>query len=149
MSPVAYNRVEFFKAGGIPEPENSLRLHIESFRVHNDLTELASSKLHNLIAPYRYSGFSTAASMDRRIDLDLKDSTVEAILDALVLASKRKIWVVTLLDDSTITSKGLRRTMSLWSDKPAPDEDQPVWDLLHWGDPLPPLAVGNQSSRPG
>jgi hypothetical protein len=132
--------------GGIPAPENFLTLHIEGFRVDNDLTELASWKLHNLISPRHYAGFSTAASTDPKINLDLRDCTVEAALDALISASKRKIWVVTFLDDGSVTPKGLRRTLSLWSDKPAPDEDQPVWDLLHWGDPLPPLVAGTQSS---
>lgn len=124
----------------IPDAENFLRLHIKNLRVDNDLTEIASWRLHSLVAPARHSGFSTAANVEPRISLDLKDCTVEGALDALVLASKRKIWIVTFWNDASVTSKGLRRAMSLWSDKPAPDEEQPVWDLLHWGDPLPPLA---------
>jgi len=133
---VADGVVHVVYLGGIPDTENFLRLQVKSLRVDNDLAEIASWKLHNLISPRHYAGFSTAASMDPKIKLDLKDCTVEQALDALVLASKRKIWVVTFARDGSVTPKGLRRTLSLWSDKPAPDQDQPVWDLLHWGDPL-------------
>ena len=137
--------VHIFAPGAILDPESFLRLQIKSFRVEGDLTELASLRLHNLITPPRYSGFSAAANMDPRINLDLRDSTVEGVLDALVLASsKRKIWVVTFLDSKAVTPKGFRRTISLWADKPAPDEDQPVWDLLRWGDPMPPAIAAKK-----
>jgi hypothetical protein len=106
---VMYGVLHVYVAGGIPESENFLRLQIKSFHVDNELTELASWKLHNLITPRDYSGFSTAANVDPRIDLDLKESTVERIFDAFVLASKRKIWVVTFSDDTNSHIKRLER----------------------------------------
>ena len=139
--------VHIFHGEAIPEQENFLTLQVKDFHVENDFTELASFRLQNLISPRRYSGFSMAANTDPRINLDLRDSTVQGALDALVLASpKRKIWVVTFSSDSkAVTPEGFRRTMSLWSDKLAPDLDQPVWDLLRWGDPDPPLLAKSQS----
>lgn len=89
-----------------------------------------------------YAAFSIGATGDSRVEMELKDITVEGVLDALAISSKRQIWIVTFSNDTRLTHRGLRRTISLWNEKPVPDEDQPVWDLLRWGNPLPPLVSG-------
>lgn len=131
--------------GIIPDKQNFLTLPIKKFRATNDLAEVASWRLHNVVAPRHYAGFSMAANTDPKISLDVEDSTVQGALDALALASSRKIWLVTFADDTSLTPKGLRRTMSAWTDKPGPDAEQPVWDLIRWGDPLPTLLRNNQT----
>jgi len=76
----------------IPDRENFLKLKIEAFDVHNDYIELASWKLHTLVTPIRGSyQISIGGTGDSKIDVELKDTTVENILDALVVASNRKI----------------------------------------------------------
>ena len=125
----------------IPDPTNFLGLKIGAFEVHNAYVEVASFKLHMLVTPRRYGQISIGATGDSRVTLQLKNPTVEDALDSIATASNRKIWVVTFSDDPRLTARGLRRSMSLWSDKPQPDEEQPGWDLIRWGDPMPPAVV--------
>jgi len=126
----------------IPDTENFLETNIGDFKVHDIDVEVAYFKLHSVAGPRRYGNqqISIGATGDSKVSIDLKNSTVRGALDALTLASNRKIWIVTFLDDTHLTRRGLRRSMSLWSDKPGPDEGQPAWDTLRWGDPMPPLA---------
>jgi hypothetical protein len=53
------------------------------------------------------------------------------------LTSARKIWIVTFVNSGVLTRSGLRRTRTLWNDLTLPDEEQPLWDFLHWGDKFP------------
>ncbi len=133
--------VHVFPAAVIPDRENFLQLRIEAFEVH-DQVEVAFWKLHTLITPARPGSYqiSIGATGDSRVDVLLKDSTVENILDALATASNRKIWVATFSDEIGLTPRGFRRVRSLWSEKPGPDEGQPAWDFLRWGDPMPRVA---------
>ena len=133
--------VHIFAPGTIPDRQNFLKVKIGNFEVHDEV-EVASWKLHMLITPRMYAAFSIGATGDSRVDMELKDTTVEGVLDALAATSKRQIWIVTFSNDTRLTHRGLRRTISLWNEKPVPDEDQPVWDLLRWGNPLPPLVSG-------
>jgi hypothetical protein len=128
----------------IPNNQNFLKLKLESFEAHDDFVEIASFKLHMLVAPRKYGQLSIGATGDSKVDVELKNPTVEEALDALVVASNRKIWVVTFVAGAGITPRGMRRTISLWSPKPQPDEEQPGWDLFRWGDPMPPHAVSTQ-----
>jgi hypothetical protein len=122
----------------IPDDQNFLKLKLESFEAHDDFVESASFKLHMLVTPRKSGQLSIGATGDSKVEVELKNPTVEEALDALAVASNRKIWVVTFVDDSGLTPKGMRRTISLWSLKPQPDEEQPGWDLFRWGDPTPP-----------
>jgi hypothetical protein len=70
---------------------------------------------------------------DRRATIEFKDSTVEEILNALLAPADFKIWVVTHTGRDDVTATGFRRTLSLYSDRRIPDESQPVWNLLRWG----------------
>jgi hypothetical protein len=128
----------------IADRENFLTLKIPEFKISNQYTEVVISKLHDFIAPPRTSGFSIGAMIEPKITLELKNSTVEDILDALDVASTRKIWVVTFADDTGLTPSGFRRTRSLWTDAPIPDEEQPALALLHWGDPRPRPSPGTK-----
>src|ERR1700730_13791112 len=81
--------------GLIPDRENFLNMKIRAFEVHNEYIEVASFKLHKLMAPPRFAGFSVGATGDSKVSVELEDATVENILDALAVASNRKIWIVT------------------------------------------------------
>jgi hypothetical protein len=133
--------VHVFPRSSIPDPQNFLKLKIDGFEAHNQV-EVAFWKLHTLITPSKSGSYqiSIGATGDSRVDVELKDSTVENILDALAVASNRKIWVVTFSNDIGLTSRGFRRTVSLWNYKPGPDDGQPAWDFLRWGDPIPQPA---------
>jgi hypothetical protein len=122
----------------IPDQQNFLKSKIALFAVRDSYIEVASWKLHALVSPIKGNQqVSIGGSGDSRVSLEMKQASVEDILDALVVASKRKIWIVTFADDSGVTPRGFRRVVSLWSDRPGPDPGQPAWDLMRWGDPVP------------
>ena len=133
----------------VPDRQNPLKLNISQFEVHNVPAELASRQLHEavtrtLFPPKPQQGIgggivgSGATNVDDpKISVTLKNATVEDVLDALALASARKIWIVTFSDARTLTAAGYCRTLGLWNRSPIPDEEQPAWDLLHWGDKFP------------
>jgi|SRR5579885_47686 hypothetical protein len=136
--------------GLIPDAENFLKIKIDGFTVHDTYVEVASFKLHTLVTPIKGSRqISIAGPGDSRVTVELKDATVEEALDALSVASNRKIWVVTFADDATLSPRGLRRTGSLWSRRATPDQEQPSWDLLRWGDPMPPAIARSRGQQIG
>lgn len=130
----------------IPPNQNFLHLKIKLFEAHHDVVDMAERRLRdlvqsNLVAPKSDGGGrggSLAANVgETTVELQLRDVTVETILDSLATASTRKIWVVTFVDSFIPTASGFRRTLTLWNDAPVPDDQQPVWDTFHWGDPIP------------
>jgi hypothetical protein len=123
--------------------ENFLTVKLKAFSVHNTYLEIASRKLHDLIAPPSYAAGSVGASIEQKVTVDLENCTVQDVLDALVYISTRKIWLVTFLKDPGLTPAGFRRSRSVWSTAPAPDKEQPVWDLLRWSDQLPQDTSSN------
>lgn len=129
----------------IPDAENFLKLKIAQFSTHDAYVEVASFKLHTLVTPRKYGQISIGATGDSKVSLELTDCTLEQALDSLALASNRKIWIVTYSKEDKLTSRGFRKTLSLWTDKPVPDEEQPVWQLLRWGDPIPPALESVKS----
>ncbi|SRR6266481_4115144 len=139
--------VHVFPGSAIPDGENFLKLRIKAYETHNAMVEVASYKLHMLVTPIRGNHLvSIAGPGDSKVTVDLKNSPVEDILDALAVASNRKIWVVTFSGDAGLTQEGFRRTTSLWTEQPIPDAEQPTWHLMRWGDPVPPL-VENKTSQ--
>jgi hypothetical protein len=134
----------------IPTRQNFLKIKIPSFETHDTYIEVATWKLHELLDPHKGNlQVSIGGSGDSRVTVQIKDSLVEDILDALAEASNRKIWVVTFVDDGGVTSRGFRRTVSLWSKKPGPDEGEPSWDWLRWDDPLPPRVAATPQPETG
>jgi len=143
------NVVRISPTGLFPETENPLELGIDSYAVEGVSVERASRELHMLVkrklrppmanrATRQGSAESGASNLhDPKIYVRLENTTLERALDALAAASARKVWIVTFSEDSGLTAAGFRRTLTLWNDFPIPDEDQPLWDLLHWGDPIP------------
>jgi hypothetical protein len=130
-----------FPGSLIPDQENFLKLKIDEFSLHDTYIELASFKLHMLVTPRVYGQISIGGTGDSKVSVELKHPTLEDALDALAVASNRKIWLVTYMDDAGLTPRGLRRTRSLWTDQPIPDDEQPTWQLMRWGDPTPPLVA--------
>ena len=125
-------------SGVIPTHENFLTLKVPEFNVRKQYVEFAIMKLHDSITPSKSTGFSLGAMTEPRITVELKDATVEDVLDALAMASTRKIWIVTFSTDPTPTRAGFRRTLTLWDSlSPIPEEGEPALNLLHWGDKIP------------
>jgi hypothetical protein len=134
------NRViRVFPVGIIPHAQNFLDLKFKEFDVVNSNVELALLKVHGLISPVKRVGFSVGGEPNEpKITLKLKDSTVADILDAMVQASPRQIWMVTFSSDTNPTPAGFRRTVGLWNGfSPIPDGDEPALNLLRWGDKIP------------
>jgi hypothetical protein len=75
------------------------------------------------------------------ITVKLENTSVEGVLDSLVTASARKIVIVSFLDSFILTPTGFRRTETLWNYNPVPDDQQPVWDMLHWKEPIPSAVL--------
>jgi hypothetical protein len=131
--------VHVFSPGAVAARENFLNLRLKEFRVHNAYPEVALFKLHELISPTNYGGYSIGAESGQpRVSLELKDSTVGDILDVLAVTSSRHIWVVAFSADPTLTPRGYRRTLALWPHpSPAAESSEPVLNLLHWSDRIP------------
>jgi hypothetical protein len=131
--------------------QNFLFIKIASFDAHHDVVGMAERKLRRLVqlatvpptpGPAAGIGGSLAANVgEQKIDLRLSNTTAQDVLDALVLASPKKIWVVTFAEGSTPTATGFRRTLSFWNDsRPIPDDEQPVWSMFRWGERITRLA---------
>ena len=129
--------VHVFPVGLSGNKENFLTVNLRAFSVHDKYLEIASLKLHDMITPPAFAGGSVGANIEQKVTVELKDCTVQDVLDALVSVSTRRIWIVTFSKNPGLTPAGFRRSRSLWSIAPAPDKEQPVWDFLHWGDEIP------------
>jgi hypothetical protein len=129
----------------IPDRQNFLKIKIPSFAVSQQPIELANNEFHRqitkIVVPSLQrrlgGGALTAVRGDEpKIDLDAENGDVEGILDAFILRSTRKIWIVTFSADTALTDTGYRKTKSLYSPEAVP-ENQPGWSLFYWSDALP------------
>ena len=117
-----------------------LHLPIADFSEKDTFVLFASRDLQKIVnaivAPViagRGRGGSVATGLgDRRVTIELKNSSVEQILSAFLAAADFKIWVITYTGRDDVTATGFRRTISLYSGQSVPDESQPVWNLLRW-----------------
>lgn len=121
-----------------------LRLRILNFTEKNAFVSFADRQLqrqvHRILvppsAPQGYAGSVGSGLGDTRATFEFENATVEQILDAFLEAADFRVWVVTYAGRKDLTATGFRRTRSLY-DKHIPDEYQPTWDLLLWGqDPV-------------
>jgi len=131
--------VHVYAEGRVRDEENFLVRKVANYDVRGQDVELASFKLHNILTPPKFAGYSVASSGDSTATVKKVDSTVADILDELVASSNRKIWIVLFLNYSGSTPSGFRRTKSLFTAAPISDKEQPTWAFLRWGDPVPPL----------
>jgi len=140
--------VHVFLKSGISARQDFLNLKVQRFEVKNEVIGLADRKLRRIVrstvsppkplSPGAGEGGSMAARVgEEGISLELENSRVRGVLDKFVLLSERRIWVVTLTDSPALTPTGFRRTELLRWHQPIPDEEQPVWDLFRWSDPIP------------
>jgi hypothetical protein len=128
-----------------------LNLKVHQFEVNQVPVETATRRLRDFVksrvSPPRRGiragvGGSLGTNPDEpKVTMRLADVTVRDVLDKIALASAKKIWIVTFLSDGRLTSTGFRRTVTLWNDSPIPEDEQPVWDTLHWTDELPTRAA--------
>jgi hypothetical protein len=141
--------VHIFSPDDTSSGENFLDIGIDSFEIKNQVVEIASHKLRDLVrvrvsppppASQHPGGlvYSQGASVgEPEVTLTLRSVNVRQVLDALALASDRKVWVVTFTPDGTVTPTRYRRTGTLWNKENVPDPEQPVWDMFRWGDSIP------------
>jgi len=137
--------------------QNFLNLNIAKFEIRNEVVELASHKLRDLVRPMvvplvrevrRGKGFAYSQATnagDPEFSLTLANVSVSQVLDHLIAASDRKIWVVTFTSESVISASGYRRTVTLWNNANVPDAEQPVWDMFRWSDSIPQGRVADPS----
>lgn len=126
-----------------------LGLVVPSFNVDGAPVELASRMLFESanaamrvgIIPRQRSG-GTGGSVffnpdEPRVAVHLTDRTIGEVLDSLIVVSNRKIWFVVFPPFNAVTGTGFRKTCS-WDGKHIPpDDQQPTWDMITWGeDPI-------------
>ncbi|MGB8474434.1 MAG: hypothetical protein WCE61_10150 [Candidatus Acidiferrum sp.] len=148
--------IRIWSAALVPERENPLTIVLDRFEVSNVPVEAASRRLHDLMrSKLKTKNFSLRGNEkpggkigslltnpdEAKVTVDLHRSSVEECLDALVDVSSRKIWIVTFSANTEVAATHFRRTLTLWNNFPIPDDEQPVWDLLHWGDAIPTAVV--------
>ena len=128
-----------------------VNLRIQKFQVRNVVIETASHQLRDLVRltvspPQMVSSeegpkgiiHSQAASVgEPELTFKFDSVTVRVALDELAVTSDRKIWVVTFTSDYGITPTGFWRTRTLWNSNVIPDNEQPLWDMFHWGEAIP------------
>lgn len=116
-----------------------LHLRITEFSEKDSFVLFASRDLqrrvNQIVVPvlaYQGRAGSMASGLgDKKVTLELKNGTVEEILDVFLSVADFKLWVITYTGKNDLTSTGFRKTRSL-SGRNIPDESQPVWDLLRW-----------------
>ena len=131
-------------------PQNFLNLTIDHLEIHDQVLEVASHQLRDLIRlrflalaphpPKQPAGmaYSQGVQVDDPVfSLALAHVPVREVLDDLVELSDRKIWVVTFAGVNQITPTGYRRTVTLWNNADIQDSEQPVWDMFRWTDRIP------------
>ncbi len=133
--------------GLVPRRENFLRLKVSQFEVENQVAELASRRLAQIVTltvsppkPPR-GGQTTGGTLgsqltetdDPEVSIRLRNATVEDVLDNISVGSPFKVWLVTFAGTGNVTPTGFRRTVSPLTGKAIPDEYQPTWELLRWG----------------
>jgi hypothetical protein len=142
----AVNGIVHVFSADVPDNQNFLILRIPSFRVHQDVVQEAERQLRSLVmsrtVPLKEGRGGVAGSLltnigEPRLDVELRDAAVEDILDSLAAASRKKIWVVTFQDSSSVTQTGFRRTSILRSEQVIPDDQQPVWKMFSWDELAP------------
>ena len=135
----------------IPRDQDFLHLQVKSFVVHNEVVQMAERRLRaqvklttapTEVVPRSGVGNSLAVSVNEpTINVEAKEASVQDILDLLVTVSRKKIWVVTFVNNPIPTATGFRRTFTLWNKSPVPDDEQPVWNMFAWGEPIPPVGL--------
>jgi hypothetical protein len=130
----------------IPNGQNFLNLTVHSFDVQDQVVQIAERELKGAIvatvAPQKLGGIlgSLGTSPNEpNITIKREDASVRENLDSIITVSRKKIWVVTFVENFVLTATGFRRTISLWSDAPVPDSEQPFWDMFSWNEPLAAL----------
>jgi hypothetical protein len=148
------NGVVHVSATTVPAEQNFLLVRVASFAVHHQVVQMAQRELRqqvqSQVAPPKAGRGGIGGSLathvgEPEIDVEkINDATVQDVLDALAIASTRKIWVVTFSDDRVPTATGFRRTLTLWNNYPIPDDQQPLWDMFGWDESIPSARLAQQ-----
>jgi hypothetical protein len=141
------NVVHIFPVGVSSSEQDFLNLKLERFEVHNEVVEIASHKLREIVRAKVFppspsqrpvgEGYSQGTRMDDpELSFTLRDISIRQVLDKFLLASDRKIWVVTFIG-TPVGTKAVPQTATLWNSSHIPDNEQPVWDMFRWNDTIP------------
>jgi len=136
----------------IPLGQNFLYLKIPEFSakgIANGAKVALWMQLNQRISPdprRGYGGSIFSSASETKLDLTFTNATVEEILDSIAVASDYKVWLMAFEDNLNLTPSGFRRSESLLSTTPTPDEGQPVWDIFTWT--FWPLAPPPQTANP-
>jgi hypothetical protein len=135
-------------SSAIPYDQNFLNVNVKSFRVQNEVVQMAERELRDIVmmkvAPPKSGGIlgSLATSPDEpNITFQRDHSSVRENLDGLVNVSRKKIWVVTFVDSFIPTATGFHRTQTLWNNNAVSESEQPVWNMFSWDEPLPSVGL--------
>jgi hypothetical protein len=133
--------VNVFRQDLLKDSRNFLNLKLpDAVKIQEQVEGVANQQLRsvvqNVVSPKNLPPGGEASSYatgieERQITLDLGGKTVRASLNALVLASEHKMWLVTF-PDSNLTPRGFFRTATTWHPEPFQTTDQPMWDFLTW-----------------
>jgi hypothetical protein len=130
----------------IPDRQNFLKLGLSRFQVHQQPFEMVSAQLHDFVndiifGPQGHAGSIASMPDEPKLDLDLRDTKVEEVLDKIIVGSSRNIWIVVFSGNSETMGAGFRRTLSLMGNSPIADAQQPVWDLVRWREAFPTVLL--------
>ena|ERR1700722_8584687 len=135
---VVGNGVVHIATREIPVGQNFLLVKIPEFSAKGNANGVKFAlwmRLNQLVSPDPLRGYGASifsSTSEARLDLTFTNATVGEILDSVVVASDYKVWLVTFEDNLNPTPSGFRRSESLMSTTPTPDEGQPVWDMFQW-----------------
>jgi len=151
---VAHGVLHVYPGNAIPDRQNFLDITIPRFIFKGDadgataqLRPLVKRKVATPRPPPRPTsaqhgaggsgGSGIRSGPEPPIALNITNSSVEEILDQIVLASVRKVWVVTFSESSRLTPTGYRRTEWLWTGTNVTDDEQPEWFILYANAAIP------------
>lgn len=131
----------------VSKGNNFLFLAVKAFSVHREPVQMAERKLKNTISSTinpivpgqgGIGGTLITKTGEPKIDVqELRNVMVQDVLDTLATISRKKVWIVTFSTNPVPTPTGFRRTLTLWNNFPVSDDQQPVWDMFGWDEPLP------------
>lgn len=138
--------VHVFPRGSLSDKSSFLNLRIAKVEVKNGAILVGDKNLSDWLRPIIRPpsppdphtsvdiAFGGPSTPEPPIHLVLKDVTVRDILDALTLATDRRIWVVTYPQSRVLTRTGFRQVTSVFAHDFIPADHQSFWITFRWGE---------------
>jgi len=138
--------VHVFQKEIVSQRSNFLNIRIRRFDAQSTTGQAAGTRLWMLVnarfqppkpptpGPHGTMSSGLGNLGDRTFSLDLRDTTVRGVMDALAVSSEYKIWVVAFALGKSLMPSGFQRTVSPTKPGPTSDAGQPGWESLKWGE---------------